>query len=173
MREKIWCWVRSNIPEGAVVPPWMLIVRAVLFPLDFFYWHMNKTRGYQWTNDTWVIGGVTYSAEALRWMAKAVGETYRITRRDGGAVELVRVPDGELQLYAWAPRGLGPRSWFVVAADLAEARAAVEREIALRSSAPKAGEFERLYPDEYEGWGTDAYTLIVAVRGVVVSNTNT
>lgn len=173
MRNIIWRWVRSKYPEGMVLPSWMLMVRAALYPLEVFYWHMNKTRGYQWTSDTWVIDGVTYSAEALRWMAKAHGETYRISRSNGGVVDLVRVPEGELQLYAWTPRGYGPRSWFVVAADQAEARFAVESEIALRSSAPKAGEFERLYPDEYDGWGTDAYTLIVAARGVVVSNTNT
>ena len=90
MRNMIWNAVRSKVPEGTIIPWWALSVRAVLFPLDFFYWRMSKTTGYQCQNDTWLINGVTYSAEALRRMAKAHGETYRVTRT-GETVTLERV----------------------------------------------------------------------------------
>ncbi len=89
MRDMVWNAVRSKVPEGMILPWWALAVRAVLFPLDFFYWRMGNTTGYQWQNDTWLINGVTYSGEALRWLAKAQGETYRVTRT-GETVTLER-----------------------------------------------------------------------------------
>ena len=92
MRDMIWGAVRSKAPEGKILPWWALTVRCVLYPLDFFYWRMSQTRGYQWQTDTWLIGGVTYSAESLRRMAKAQGETYRVTRF-GETVTLERLPN--------------------------------------------------------------------------------
>ena len=50
----------------------------------------GQTRGYQCESDTWRIEGVTYSAVAMRWLAKAQGETYRVTRT-GETVTLERV----------------------------------------------------------------------------------
>ncbi len=90
MRDRIWNAVRTNVPEGMILPWWALAVRAALYPLEFFYWRMSNTTGYQWQTDTWLINGVTYSAESLRWMAKAQGETYRVTRA-GETVTLERV----------------------------------------------------------------------------------
>ena len=80
MRNKIWNAVRSKVPEGMILPWWALAVRAVMYPLDFFYWRMSKATGYQWQNDTWLIEGVTYSGSALRWLSEAQGETCRVTR---------------------------------------------------------------------------------------------
>lgn len=90
MRDMIWNAVRSKVPEGMILPWWALIVRAVLYPLDFLFWRMSQARGYQWQNDTWLIDGVTYSRTALSWLAKAQGETYRVTRT-GETVTLERV----------------------------------------------------------------------------------
>jgi len=89
MRDKVWNAVRSKVPEGMILPWWALTVRAVLYPLDFFYWCMSKQTGYQWQNDTWLIEGVTYSGAALRHLAAAQGETYRVTRT-GETVTLER-----------------------------------------------------------------------------------
>ena len=58
MRNTIWNAVRSKVPEGMILPWWALTARAVLFPLDFLFWRMSQTRGYQWQNDTWLIDGV-------------------------------------------------------------------------------------------------------------------
>ncbi len=90
MRDKIWMSVRSKLPEGSLLPWWAITMRAILFPLDFFFWRMSQTRGYQCESDTWRIEGVTYSAVAMRWLAKAQGETYRVTRT-GETVTLERV----------------------------------------------------------------------------------
>ncbi len=94
MRDIIWNAVRSKVPEGTFYPWWALTVRAVLYPLDFLFWRMEKSRGYQLENDTWLIYGITYSGAALRWMATAHGETYRITRTGNTvSLELVRDPE--------------------------------------------------------------------------------
>jgi hypothetical protein len=90
MKDMIWSAVRSKVPEGMILPWWALVVRAALYPLDFFYWRLSQARGYQWQNDTWVIEGVTYSGAALRNLAQAQGETYRVAR-SGDTVTLERV----------------------------------------------------------------------------------
>ena len=95
MRDKVWNVVRSNVPEGMILPWWALTVRAALYPLEFFYWRMSQRIGYQWQNDTWLINGVTYSGEALRLIAKAQGETYRVMRT-GETVTLERVHNAAL-----------------------------------------------------------------------------
>lgn len=95
MRNTIWNAVRAKVQEGMMLPRWALLVRAILFPLDFFYWRMSQTRGYQVLTDTWVIEGVTYSGTALRWLAEAQGETYRITRT-GETVTMERVHNAKV-----------------------------------------------------------------------------
>lgn len=90
MRNTIWNAVCSKLPEGMILPWWALAARAVLFPLDFLFWRMSQTRGYQRQSDTWLIEGVTYSGRALRLFAQAQGETYRVTRT-GETVTLERV----------------------------------------------------------------------------------
>lgn len=91
MREMIWKAVRSKVPEGMILPWWALAVRAVLFPLDFIYWNMSKTRGYQADRDIWLIYGVAYSGASLMLLATAAqGETYRVSRT-GETVTLERV----------------------------------------------------------------------------------
>lgn len=92
MRDAIWHFVRAKIPEGEILPWWALAVRAVLYPLQCFYWRMSQRTGYQWQTDTWLIEGLTYSGEAMRYLAKAQGELYRITR-SGETVTLERVDE--------------------------------------------------------------------------------
>ena len=90
MRCAIWNWLRSNHPEGSVLPFRLLIVRSLLYPLDFLRWRLGMNTGYQFESDTWTIYGVRYSAIALLMLAKAEGEVYRVTRT-GDTVSLERV----------------------------------------------------------------------------------
>jgi hypothetical protein len=76
-----------------------------------------------------------------------------------------------LRLYAWQPKGHGELSWFVVAATEAEAKNAVDREIARRRALPW-DDPEHIGASEVEGWGSDYYTLTVAERGRPVDNAN-
>lgn len=77
----------------------------------------------------------------------------------------------DLKLYAFQPRGHGEKSFFVVAADEAEARQSVDAEIArLLARGYKDG--WRFDSSDYDGWGTDYYEVTVAPRGAVVRNDN-
>jgi hypothetical protein len=63
----------------------------MLYPVDFLFWRLSKTRGYQPESDTWLIGGLRYSSRALDLLAQAQGETYRVTR-SGDTVIFEKVP---------------------------------------------------------------------------------
>lgn len=84
IRETLWAGARrlGQVQEGQILPRWLVAVRALLYPLDFFYWRMSERCGYQWRTDTWLIGGVSYSAEGLRSLARAEGKTLRVVKVD-------------------------------------------------------------------------------------------
>ncbi|MFN8696311.1 MAG: hypothetical protein ACK5XE_08350 [Burkholderiales bacterium] len=91
MREKLWRYVCRNIPEGTILPKWALVFRALLFPIDFFYWRTSMATGYQFESDIWLIGGVRFSARSLRAISKAKGETFKITSVGDGVIVFTRV----------------------------------------------------------------------------------
>ena len=95
MREAIWGFTRSKVPEGAILPWWALAVRAVLYPIDSLFWSMSEARGYQLKSDTWRINGIIYSSKALLLLAKAQGETYRVTRT-GDTLTLEKVDNAQI-----------------------------------------------------------------------------
>ena len=67
---------------------------GITFP-DGDFWPrtpVESQHGYQPDTDTWLIEGVRYSGAAMRWLAQAHGETYRVTR-SGDVVTLERVPN--------------------------------------------------------------------------------
>lgn len=70
----------------------------------------------------------------------------------------------EIKLYAFQPNGFGQYSFFVMAADEAEARRAIEEYI--------AENFDSTCNLPYAGFGTEAYQLTVLKRGEVVFNAN-
>lgn len=80
MRYLIWYWFRSRLDEGSRLPPWAMVVRAILFPLDTWFWSRGLKVGYQWERDVWVIEGIEFSARALHRLAVGRGEVYRVTR---------------------------------------------------------------------------------------------
>lgn len=66
-----------------------------------------------------------------------------------------------MKLYVWQPNGHGQYSFFVAAESEELARAAVDKMVAQKPNAY-----------EYQGWGTEYYTLTVADAGEVVTNEN-
>lgn len=80
MRKRLWYYLRRNVMIGTILPTWLLCVRAVLFPLDTFYWKMSEAMGYDPVHDVWRIEGVTYNAEVLSDLARSQGDTFRVTR---------------------------------------------------------------------------------------------
>jgi len=90
MRNKLWKWATANHPEGVILTRWLIVVRAILYPLDTFYWIYGSRNGYSPQYDEWHIHGIRYTGAAMRALAEAQGETYRITR-SGDCVSLERV----------------------------------------------------------------------------------
>jgi hypothetical protein len=83
MRQTIWNWFTKGLPEATLLPPWAIVLRWALFPLDTFYWKYSKTSGFQCERGVWIIHGITYSDEFFYILTKSRGEVYRITNQDG------------------------------------------------------------------------------------------
>jgi hypothetical protein len=90
MRESIWEWLCRNIEPGTLLPWWGIAAKAALFPIEFLFWQMSKTRGYQFRENVWVIGGVKYSDQMLRALSRADEELFRATRI-GDVVHLTHI----------------------------------------------------------------------------------
>jgi hypothetical protein len=90
MRESIWEWLCRNIEPGTLLPWWAIAARAVIFPLDTLFWQMSKTRGYQFRENVWLIGGVKYSDQMFRALSRANGELFR-AERTGDVVQFTHI----------------------------------------------------------------------------------
>jgi hypothetical protein len=90
MRNYIWKIATSKHPEGMILPWYLLAVRAILYPLDFFYWRMSRTTGYDPMCDVWKIEGVSYTGAAMRALAESDGEIYKF-KRTGDTLTVERV----------------------------------------------------------------------------------
>ena len=93
MRQRVWRWVRRRVPEGELLPLWLIVIRFLLYPIDTTYWKMSETKGYQVYTDTWLINGIRYSGVGLALLAESGGELYRVTRL-GDVVSLHHVDEG-------------------------------------------------------------------------------
>jgi hypothetical protein len=96
MRDALWYAACSKLSEGEILPWWAQAIRALLYPLDTFYWRMNRTSGYQVQHDAWIIHGVWFSSKTLSQLAHSQGEIYRVTRV-GGTVVLETLPPGRVR----------------------------------------------------------------------------
>lgn len=90
MREKLWKLATRGQPDNILLPWWLLVVFALLYPGDFIFWQATKARGYHWPTNSWRINGVLFSAKALKELADARGEYYRVGL-DGEYVTIERV----------------------------------------------------------------------------------
>lgn len=76
MKDKLWAFLISSVPEGQIMPRWALLLRWIMYPLDSFYWKMSSTRGYQMERDVWLIDGVPFCAKSLHALANSTGEAF-------------------------------------------------------------------------------------------------
>lgn len=94
MRTALWRWLCRSRVQGERLSGFLLVARACLFPLQFFYWSMSRGEGYCPHDDTWLIGGVRYSAELLHQFARADCQVVRIVAREGELVTVEVIEPG-------------------------------------------------------------------------------
>jgi len=46
MRDKLWVFLRRNHPESEILTKRLMFIRAILYPLDTFYWRYGERNGY-------------------------------------------------------------------------------------------------------------------------------
>lgn len=94
MRQKIWIYlITISTIEGELIPKWMHVVRFLLFPIDYIFWHHSTRTGYQLETDTWMIDGQRYTAKLFRYFAAGSSETFRIVKRENGCITIETIPN--------------------------------------------------------------------------------
>lgn len=88
-RNDVWRWLvrdLAKIEEGRILPIWALVVRAVLFPLDFLRWRLGVQCGYQFERDVFVVSGCILDGQVLRMMVEPNGRAWRVLSKSNGVV---------------------------------------------------------------------------------------
>ena len=68
-----------------MLPQWLIIIRAILFPIGFFYYYFNKHNGYDVCTDIWNINKMKFSNEFfvdLYTMASDVPHIFELTKEN-------------------------------------------------------------------------------------------
>ena len=87
MRIKLFWWIVdkvAHIPEGQIMPHWLIGLRWVMFPLET-YLLKNRFFNYDPRRDIFVIYGVRYSGQLFRAFAKngiSIGRYFEILNRE-------------------------------------------------------------------------------------------
>lgn len=80
-RYRLWGKARSFVPEGTILPWWLIAVRFFIFPSDTLYCIVQIKDGYDPSRDTWTIEGLKYSPQFFRTLEDNVGTMVIITRK--------------------------------------------------------------------------------------------
>lgn len=89
-RSMLWAWLRSNQPEGVILPKRLIVARAVLFPIEFFLW---RARIYDPSTDIWNFHGIRFTTSALQEISNREGRLLRVVKIEGGVVHLESLPE--------------------------------------------------------------------------------
>ena len=93
LREALWFWLLRNHPKCEILKRRHMIARWVLYPLDTFYWMMQRSRGYDAQRNAWTIGDKIYPAWVFSSLAKQADGTRVIFRTDGRYVRFEVIYD--------------------------------------------------------------------------------
>ena len=83
MREKIFRWMLRNHPAGKMLTTMQIIVRAILFPIQ---WAAQSSSAYDPMRDIWNIHGKKYTGSALYDLANAEGVVFKVSQVNGCTV---------------------------------------------------------------------------------------
>ena len=99
MRERFWYWLLEAIkfPRAQILPMWLKVIRAALFPIRALVFRTQDHHGYHWMRDGWTIEGVFFSRAVLHHLATLPpGTLLRIVKREWGTVITQQVTSDEI-----------------------------------------------------------------------------
>ena len=85
-RNRLWFWCIRNHDMGCILPWYLVLARAVIYPVESFQWFVCTNSKYDIRTDTYQIGGVRFSYKFLMVLAQADGGLYQITRVNDNVV---------------------------------------------------------------------------------------
>lgn len=89
-RITIWRWLTQGVPEGQILPPWLIACSAVLFPRRCLLWCLQRDCGFDPLSCCWTIHGVRFSDPLFMSMAQPQpGVAYRFEREPGSTLVTV------------------------------------------------------------------------------------
>lgn len=91
MRQKIWKYLIKKYHKniGDVLPRWLIIIRIILFPINFFYYYYNKHNLYDVYRDIWNINGFKFSNEFfvdIYKMTADVPHVFELTKENNNVI---------------------------------------------------------------------------------------
>lgn len=85
-RLKLWHNILEDLgpPEGCILPPWLVAVYCLIFPLNGLHWLLLERNGpYDIFRMVWTIHGVQYSDQLFRQITFAEGAWYKFELVNG------------------------------------------------------------------------------------------
>lgn len=98
-RITIWRWLTRNVPEGRILPSWLIACHAVMFPGRSLLWWLQRNCGFDLLSGCWTIHGVRFSDQVFMAMSRPrPGVLYRFDRKPGAPlVTVTEIPAREVQ----------------------------------------------------------------------------
>jgi len=93
-RQSTYRWIARDIfsiPEGTILPKWIIAIRFVLFPLQSIRWWLNGGEGYNLMTDTWYIHKTHFSSDFLLNLSNNSPYWYRVTKDQWGNLTVTAV----------------------------------------------------------------------------------
>ncbi len=101
LRKKIYFKIKRffKIPEGSLLPKYMIALKCILFPLQMFYSFTIRNMIIEdFATDSFEIFGMKYSAELFRSFAEGglnLNVSFIIVKRGNGVITIEKVAETE------------------------------------------------------------------------------
>jgi hypothetical protein len=78
-----------KVAEGQILPKYLIVLKCILFPIESFYFKINKDF-YDPYRDIYTINGIKFSGQFFKNMNK-VGSTFKIEKLEDGTLTLSEI----------------------------------------------------------------------------------
>jgi len=81
-----------KVPEGKVLPWYLVILHHMLFPLDWIRYSQNNRFHYDFDRDTFTVFGLKYAAAYFEsFTLEPVGTLLKIVKRENGLITVEKI----------------------------------------------------------------------------------